>query len=430
MEKLTLYTTVDHPRFNYTLGIFFGQLLGINTVRVKDPNQAILNYSAQPGGALQIIPEFSLWQDTIDPIAIQAEEWNNIPAFFQTNPNGEVPFDFLAASFYLISRYEEYLPHTPDEHGRYRAQSSVLVKNKWIQKPVVHLWAKYLGELIAERSSISFELPDFKFTTTLDIDQLYKFRYKGILRGLGGFLGDLVNARKVKLKERVKALISRDDPFYNFHKQKKWHQNVKEVIYFFLMSDHGKYDKNIHPKHPQMTATIQALEKQPNVRIGIHPGYASNTHQEKIAEEKERLDHILQFPTLLSRQHFLMMSFPETYQRLSKLGIREEYSMGYSTHLGFRAGIGIPYLWFNLKTNSLTNLRINPFCYMDITPLHYFKWTPEKTMEFLDEWTDELKKYGVHFQWLWHNESLSESERWENWRQVYVFGLNRISIKT
>ena len=41
------------------------------------------------------------------------------PALFPVfNRHAALPFDPLAAIFYMLSRYEEYLPHHRDEHGR------------------------------------------------------------------------------------------------------------------------------------------------------------------------------------------------------------------------------------------------------------------------------------------------------------------------
>lgn len=37
-----------------------------------------------------------------------------------------LPFDIFSAAFYLLSRYEEYLPFVRDSHGRFEASSSIL----------------------------------------------------------------------------------------------------------------------------------------------------------------------------------------------------------------------------------------------------------------------------------------------------------------
>ena len=93
--------------------------------------------------------------------------------------------------------------------------------------------------------------------------------------------------------------------------------------------------------------------------------------------------------------------------------------MGYSTHLGFRAGIAAPFYFFDLTKNESTNLKLYPFCAMDITPLHYMKQNPDEAIETLTELMNEVKAVNGLFVSLWHNESFSETERWKGWRKVY-----------
>ena len=58
-----------------------------------------------------------LFEKEIREQNIECFEANDYKAFFKTE--GDFPFDIFAASFYLISRYEEYLPHKKDIYGRY-----------------------------------------------------------------------------------------------------------------------------------------------------------------------------------------------------------------------------------------------------------------------------------------------------------------------
>src|SRR5688572_15402286 len=50
--------------------------------------------------------------------------------------------DELALIFRFMSRYEEYLPHERDEHDRYKAANSELVKLNLSHKPVVDILNK------------------------------------------------------------------------------------------------------------------------------------------------------------------------------------------------------------------------------------------------------------------------------------------------
>ena len=114
-----------------------------------------------------------------------------------------------------------------------------------------------------------------------------------------------------------------------------------------------------------------------------------------------------------------MHRMPETYQTLIKNGITEDHTMGYSTHLGFRAGIAAPFYWFDLENNIQTKLKLVPFCAMDITPLHYRKESPDKAIKTLRNLMEKVNDVGGLFVSLWHNESFSETERWRGWRVVY-----------
>ena len=68
-----------------------------------------------------------------------------------------------------------------------------------------------------------------------------------------------------------------------------------------------------------------------------------------------------------SRQHFLAFELPTTYLKLIQSGILEDYSMGYASHLGFRAGICSPFRFYNLLEEKETDLVVYPFQVMDVT---------------------------------------------------------------
>jgi hypothetical protein len=110
---------------------------------------------------------------------------------------------------------------------------------------------------------------------------------------------------------------------------------------------------------------------------------------------------------------------PNTYHTLIANGITEDHTMGYSSHLGFRAGIAAPFYWFDLSANKETELKLFPFCAMDITPLHYRNESPKQATESLQSLMKKVQHVGGLFISLWHNESLSETERWKGWRKVY-----------
>jgi hypothetical protein len=133
--------------------------------------------------------------------------------------------------------------------------------------------------------------------------------------------------------------------------------------------------------------------------IGLHPSYSSNKSSTILEKEKTALEMSIEIPVVKNRQHFVKLYFPRTYQNLLKIGITEEYSMGYSTAIGFRSGTCTPYNFYDLSREKETELKIYPFQMMDFTIKEYLKLSPEDTfaptkegMEWRRIFTDLLKQ--------------------------------------
>ncbi len=417
-----IHTDQKSPRSNYVFDLIFKELLGVDYEYVAS-DEADLNYSTTQSEGLHCVPHGLLTETTLretikDEIHFGA--WLNSNCFFRTG--GELPYDIFSAAFYLTSRYEEYLDFQADAHNRFPAEESVLHKAKLLEEPLVNQWALILKEaLIKVNPSLQFYPRSFEFISTLDIDQAWKFKNKGFRRNLGGLLRDVVKLDFKQVKERMAVMFNlKEDPFFNFDWQEQVHSaNGIESRYFILLGSHSEFDKNISPDNIEFQSLIRHINSYSNSRIGIHPSYQSNYNSDLIQKEIKRLSDICEAEIDTSRQHFLMHEMPNTYEHLEHIGIVEEHTMGYSTHFGFRAGIAAPFYFYNLEFELKTSMKLYPFCAMDITPLHYRGESPEQAKIVLDELMDKVKAVGGLFIPLWHNESLSESGRWKNWRMVY-----------
>jgi len=110
---------------------------------------------------------------------------------------------------------------------------------------------------------------------------------------------------------------------------------------------------------------------------------------------------------------------PKTYRTLVQLGIRDDYSMGYASHPGFRAGIAMPFNFFDIARNETTALLIHPITLMDVTMRDYLRLSPEKSLEMTGNLIRTVRSVHGEFISLWHNESLAEKGRWLGWRRVF-----------
>lgn len=360
-----------------------------------------------------------LFEKDIHKQHIEFFMYEKLPAFFRVN-NGDLPFDIFAASFYLVSRYEEYLPHGRDRHNRFRAEESTAFKGGFLERPVVNLWACRLRSLLQEKyPSLEFPFPVFSFTPTIDIDNAYAYKYKGALRILMSLLERLAKFQFRKFMNRLYVHAGyKRDPYDSYEKQHHIHKtyNVKP-LYFVLLGDFGKFDKNLSHTNKYQIKLIRSLNE--NASVGLHPSYNSNRSEEQLIKEKERLEKIVGNKIERSRQHYIRLHLPETYRNLIRIGIREDYSMGFPSKIGFRASTCTPFYFFDIEKDEQSGLKLFPFAAMDSTLKYYLKFRSKEVVPYLKPMVDEIKKVGGNFVFVFHNESIGDERDWKNWGDIY-----------
>ena len=345
-------------------------------------------------------------------------EHNDNKCFYRVGKESQLPFDPFAASFYLMSRYEEYLPHIRDEHDRFLATESIAFQEDFLETPIVNSWINELVLIIENNfKEFQFSKRTFNYQSTIDIDNAYSYKYKGVLRTLGGLGKSIISEHD--FKDRIAVLLKgKRDPYDTFDYQNKIHKKFNtKPIYFFLLGDYGLNDKNIPVKNKKFQALIKGISDY--YETAIHPSYASNKDVAILTKEINRLQNITHRNTTKSRQHFLKLNLPDTYQNLIDNDILDDYTMGYADKCGFRASICTPYYFYDLDTESPTKLKIHPFAVMEATYQYYEKVSPAIAIEKIATIMQKVKEVQGTFISVWHNESLSDKGVWKGWRNVY-----------
>ncbi len=426
-SMLLVYTPNITNRVRYTFNLVLKELLAISYEFTIEKDEFVqfngpkLNYSEQPFGEEFFIYAHSLLsQKGVKKQEILIIDFEATKAFFATNSHSSLPFDIFAASFYLVSRYEEYLPFIGDKYGRFPAEDSLAHKNNFLHQPVVDIWALKLKEIMKSRfPEFSFPERKFTFTPTIDVDSAYAYLNKGLIRILGGYFKSIKSMDLETLVDRTKVLFGRKvDPFdtfeWQFEVQKKYDFNP---IYFLLVGDYDEYDKNVSLQTKAFHTLIKSISD--NAEVGIHPSYASNFNIEKLKKEISRLSAVLKMEIKKSRQHFLKIELPGTYHHLMELDITDDYTMGYASQIGFRAGISSPFYFYNLDQELITTLKVHPFCMMDATLQYYLNLMPDEAISRIQQLMKGVKDVNGTFVSLWHNNSFCEEKEWKGWRRVY-----------
>ncbi|MCK9421406.1 MAG: polysaccharide deacetylase family protein [Bacteroidales bacterium] len=425
---LLIYSPTRTNRLEYILQLTLSEILGVTWELTADREKYLsfpgpkLAYAPDPlPGGLFIEASGLLFEQNIIPQDLKVNYKHDLPVIFTSeNPSSALPFDPFAAAFYMVTRYEEYFSHHTDRYGRFLVTDSIASKGKFLDRPIVHEWLQKLALCLKKNFPVVEMKPrSYRYVPTIDIDHAYAYCYRPLVRTLGGIGRSLAHGHFQDLIQRIKVLSGRyPDPYSNYTYLRGVHDPLgHRVLYFILFADYGGSDNNIPVTHDAFHRLLRELDRDGSV--GIHPSFSSNKHPDRLESEYSGLCQVLGRDVTLSRQHFLKISIPKTYQHLIHLGIKEDFSMGYASHSGFRAGLAIPFPFFDLSKNEIGPLTIHPVTVMDVTLKDYLRLSTEKSLEKIESMITTIKSVNGEFVSLWHNESLGETGRWKGWRRVY-----------
>jgi hypothetical protein len=436
---LLIYSPRTSERLEFISDVVFNRLLGVD-FRITGSWEEYQNhtgpgfsysFSAPPEGEFMEAHSL-LWETKISPQPISVSVVDGLPVFFRgSHPLSLLPFDLFAASFYLVSRYEEYLPHTVDRHGRFPATESVALRENFLHLPLVNLWCERLRNKLKSRfPDLVFKPPPYRFIPTIDVDHTWCYRGRSWFRTAGGFTRSLLHMRFGEISDRFRVLTGlMQDPYDTFGQIDIWHQQKSDLPLFFLLhANYGDEDNNSGIHSRDYKTLLKMLDR--DERIGIHPSLASGVRPRLLHFETEALSSLLGRKITRSRQHFLKCTFPGTFRKLVKEGIHDDYTLGYPTHPGFRASIANPFPFFDLEQNCVTDLVLHPVMLMDVTLHDQMRLNPQEALETIYNFIQRVKEVNGELVTIWHNESLSGYGRWKGWEQVYPAMVIRASSAT
>ena len=426
---ILFYAEEITPRVEYIVRLIFSRILQVKITFTNNADEFLMssgpkiNYSDKKyGDELYIKPHGLLHSKHLFPLSIQTFQVESETCFFESSDDSILPFDPFAASFYLVTRYEEYMETKFDKFDRYPSFRSILHKNNLLKKPVVNIWAKMIMNAFQEKYP-GFQFPEkkFKFISTIDIDNAWAIKNKGVLRSNAALIKATLKLKFSEVKQRKAVLSEKEkDPYDTYeYIDSIVKKNTDKVKFFFLLGNYSKYDKNISFKNTSFRELIQKIAS--NYDIGVHPSFQTGKKNgaKKTIKELKRLQKITGVQITKSRQHFLRLKFPDTYRQLLNAGILEDYTMGYADQTGFRAGICTPFNFYDLENETTTNLVVLPFQVMDVTLKDYMKLSPKEALEEIENLMQEVKSVNGTYVSIWHNETITDSGAWKGYREVF-----------
>ena len=427
---LLVYSHTITSRLKYTFKQVCTRILDIPvsfTTKVEEfiaHDSLKISYTKQPlGNEIFIRSHELLFEQGLSDLEILVQDWDNTKCFFKESEKSAIPFDIFAASFYLLSRYEEYLPHVKDDYGRFTAKDSLAFKNGFLKHPVVDIWAyKFKAILQQHFPSYKFNSRNYNICPVIDVPMAYYFKYKGLMRTIGGNLGDFLKFKFKHLYQRYLVILGfKKDPYNTFkwiiNKQK---QTKNKFVVFFLIGHYSTYDKNVNINKREFVSLIKSVADY--CKVGLKASYFALENFNILKAEKINMESIINTTLIASRNSFSKLNLPLSYRNLIDLEIKEDFTMGYVNEIGFRAGTCTPFLYYDMDYEIQTPLMVNTYHLMDYALLKNTSLLDKK--QTLLKIINEIKKVNGTFTPVFHNYTFSNDERWQGFKELFSVILN------
>lgn len=422
---LLVYTHKISPRLKYVFKHICTRVLGIKvdfTTKIEEfiaHDSLKMSYTKQHlGNEFFIKSHDILFEQGLTDIEINIQKWDNTKCFFFNGDKSAMPFDIFAASFYMLSRYEEYLPQRKDQYGRFIATESLGYKHDFLQQPVVDIWAyKFKAALQKQFPDFVFPEKKYRIKPIVDVPSPYNYKLKGVMRSLGGTIKDFFRFRFRSLYTRYAVLFGfKHDPYdtfkYIINKQK---QSQFKFLVFFFIGSYSTFDKGININKRKYISLIKHVADY--CRVGLKASYFSVNDVEMLKKEKRQMEDVINTSLKVSRYSFSKFNLPESYRNLVQLEVNEDYTMGYVNHVGFRAGSCTPFLFYDLDYEVQTPLKVCPFHVMDFALLQQASLLDKKKV--LKTIIDEVKQVNGEFVPVFHNYTFSSNDRWNGFKELF-----------
>ncbi len=422
---ILIYTQKLSYRITYAFKHICTRILGIEvdfTSGIEtfiSHNGPKLSYGKKPLGNELFLQSYGLLTlHGFDSIDITVKDWDETKCFFSLGEKSKLPFDIFSASFYMLSRYEEYLPHVKDEKGRFTASESLAFKEGFLQYPVVDIWAyKFKTLLIANFEQLSFPHKSMSIYNLIDASQPYIYEQKGVLRTITGFSKDFFKFRLNAVFNRFAVLFGfKDDPYNTF----EWIINTvkkssTKLSIFFLLGESLNFNEGINSRRRTFKMLIKIISDYK--QSGLVFSAEALKSFKFLKKEKQQLESITNRNLECSMNSEYLVSLPENYRNLVELEIKRDCTMVFENELGFRAGTCTPFLFYDLDYEIVTPLIIHPIALTTKALIN--KKDPEKISN-INNVKDAVNKVNGTFSMIFRNSDFYSIKVNRVWRNLFT----------
>ncbi len=326
------------------------------------------------------------------------------PAYNATRNTIRFGGDIFASSFFMLTRWEEYVKTERDPHGRFPASASLAYQNGFLSLPVVDLYADMLWNMLLELG-IDGERKTHppRIFPTHDVDDLYFWSHAAQL--LRVTAGDLLKRRDGGLAAaRIREFLrvkkgAQKDPWDRFDLLMDLSESIGTQSRFYFMSGGVTAYDNRYSINDPRAVELMAKIRQRGHLIGIHASYNSYNDPEQFRKEKVLLEETCGCEITEGRQHYLRFEVPATWRVWEANGMQTDATCGYADCAGFRCGTGKAFYAFDILKREQLAMRERPLVIMDSSLFDYQCYEADERSAL---WKSIMQS-GSDITLLWHN---------------------------
>lgn len=357
------------PRLDYIFKHIFEVSLGIPidfTTKIDSFIAHVgpkMTYGAAPlGNEFFIQANPLLFEQGIQQQNIEVKPWGDTVSFFEVEKHSTFSFDLFAASFYLLSRYEEYLPHLGNEMGHFTSSASLAGANNFLEIPVVDFWTAALLEALQQQfpelKQQANHLP--KEIILIEVDRPYKYMHKSFFRNVFQWFESLIKLDLWELIEQPLTLLHlRKDPWNNFEEIITLLRDKKiQIEFFFLYARISYLDRGISINNKSFQKIIKEVADY--FRVNLLASHEAGDQISVLKEERFNLSTLIHKEVQQARYLGGVRSVNEAYRNLVSQEIKCDFSLLYPDRIGYRASTSVPFQYYDLSNEVKTTLSIYP----------------------------------------------------------------------
>jgi hypothetical protein len=342
----------------------------------------------------------------------------------------EIGLDLFGGAFTMLTRLEEAVDATRDEHDRFPAASSLAVKGGFARRPLVDEYVEVLWWALQRLwPGLERRSPPFEIRPTHDVDWPFYSRGRPIetVRDVAVDVFARRNRSLARSRLRSLATVVRSgraaEPCntFGFLMRTSEERGLRSAFYFMGGGTDARYDAG-YPYDGWMRELLRDIHGRGH-EIGVHPSYRTYLDQDALRLEVSTIAETctaagVSAPVRGGRQHFLRWANPATWRNWDAVGLAYDSTLGYAELSGFRCGTSRAFPVFDLERRTQLGLVERPLVAMETAILTYEGKPLDALVDEMRELKSLCRRFGGAFTFLWHNNRLTTAAEREAYASV------------